>query len=117
MRRIKGEVDKPWLFRLAPNEVDGRIREQVGAVALDLVPLGFPVHIVHAVIGVSEVIDVAGAKTEELIESAIGRPAAGCEADVPLAEAGGRLARLLEVLRKDTLAMRESDAHPVLRAG
>ena len=100
VRGVEGQIDKPRLACVPPDEVAGRVGEQVGAVlAAQVHQLGAAAHVVLAVVEVLEVMDVARAVAEELVEAALGRPLAGIEADVPLAERAAGIAERLQVLR------------------
>jgi len=79
------------------------------AVALGLGGLGVAVEIVAAVVDVRVVVAVAGDVAEVLVEAAVRRPAAGHEAQVPLAEAAGRISGLGQIAWQDDLALRQAD--------
>lgn len=72
-------------------------------------------HVVFAVIGVREVVDIAGAEAEELVETALRRTTPRRETDIPFAETSGRIAGLFQIVRKDAFAVWQTDADPVFR--
>ena len=90
----------------AANEVAGGVSGEIGAVALGLDGLGPAVKIVTVVVAVGVVVAVSRDVTEEFVEAAIGGTAAGGEADVPLAEAGGGVVGLFEILGEDFFVVR-----------
>jgi len=61
-----------------------------------------------------EIVNVAGAAPQKLIESALGRTTPYGETDVPLAKASRPIPLLLEVLWQDPFAMGQSDPVPIL---
>ena len=102
---VEGHIGEPWAILIFADEIASRLREEIPAVAFDTMFFVAEKHVVFAMIGVLEVVDVAGAETEEVVKAAFGGATARCESDVPLPKATRRVASFFEILRQDPLPM------------
>jgi hypothetical protein len=114
---IHRHIGEPGSIAVAGDEVDGGIGKNIrGVLAGQIHRFRAATHVHFAAIGVLEVMDVARAKTEELVEAAFCGTTAGGKPDVPLAETAGRIARRFQVLGNQTFVMCQPDAVPVFLA-